>query len=272
MRRLINRHPDALTKLLLAATPFFIAFVAYAIASQARLALNPDDKLLPGWAAISAAIERVAFLPDLRAGGYLLLIDSIASLERLTIGVLIATLIGGIVGILQGLIPYIRVTLTNFTNVISMIPALSVLPILFITFGLGETAKIVLIVLGIVPFIIRDLAQRTEEIPHEELIKAQTLGASTWQIILRVVVPQMLPRLIDSVRLSLGPAWLYLIAAEAIAAESGLGYRIFLMRRYLSMDVILPYVAWITILAFLLDFTLRGIRRIAFRWMYRGHM
>ena len=63
----------------------------------------------------------------------------------------------------------------------------------------------------------------------------------------------MMPRLIDSVRLSLGAAWLYLIAAEAIAAESGLGYRIFLMRRYLAMDVILPYVAWITLLAFLLD-------------------
>ena len=114
------------------------------------------------------------------------------------------------------------------------------------------------------------LALRTEEIPHEEIIKAQTLGASTWQIMARVVVPQMMPRLIDSVRLSLGAAWLYLIAAEAIAAESGLGYRIFLMRRYLAMDVILPYVAWITLLAFTLDFILRIVQRIVFRWMYRG--
>jgi NitT/TauT family transport system permease protein len=80
----------------------------------------------------------------------------------------------------------------------------------------------------------------------------------------------MMPRLIDSVRLSLGAAWLYLIAAEAIAAESGLGYRIFLMRRYLAMDVILPYVVWITFLAFSLDFILRVVQRIAFRWMYRG--
>ena len=62
-------------------------------------------------------------------------------------------------------------------------------------------------------------------------------------------------------RLSLGAAWLFLIAAEAIAATEGLGYRIFLVRRYLAMDVILPYVAWITLLAFLTDFGLKQVSR-----------
>ena len=56
-------------------------------------------------------------------------------------------------------------------------------------------------------------------------------------------MPQVLPQLIDTVRLALGAAWLFLIAAEAIASTEGLGYRIFLVRRYLAMDVILPYVA-----------------------------
>ena len=55
----------------------------------------------------------------------------------------------------------------------------------------------VLIVVGITPFLIRDLQARVEEMPSEQLIKAQTLGASSWQIVLRVVIPQMLPRLID---------------------------------------------------------------------------
>ena len=63
-------------------------------------------------------------------------------------------------------------------------------------------------------------------------------------------MPQVMPRLIDTVRLALGGAWLFLIAAEAIASTEGLGYRIFLVRRYLAMDVILPYVAWITFLGF----------------------
>jgi NitT/TauT family transport system permease protein len=104
-------------------------------------------------------------------------------------------------------------------------------------------------------------------LPREQLVKAQTLGASTWQIVTRVVLPQTLPRLVGALRLSLGPAWLFLISSEAIAATEGLGYRIFLVRRYLAMDVILPYVAWITLLAFLLDWLLQRMSRRAFDWM-----
>jgi len=78
-----------------------------------------------------------------------------------------------------------------------MIPPMAVLPILFITFELDEVSKVVLIVIGVTPFLIRDLAMRAGELPSELLIKAQTLGASTWQIILRVVLPQLVPKLVD---------------------------------------------------------------------------
>ena len=101
------------------------------------------------------------------------------------------------------------------------------------------------------------------------MVKAQTLGASSLTIALRVALPQILPRLVQAVRLSLGPAWLFLIAAEAIASESGLGYRIFLVRRYLAMDVILTYVVWITALAFLMDFLLKKLGERAFPWFGR---
>ena len=147
-----------------------------------------------------------------------------------------------------------------------MIPPLAILPILFIVVGLGEVAKVTLIVIGVAPIIVRDLAMRAAELPSEQIIKAQTLGASTWQLVMRVVLPQMWPRLIDALRLSLGSAWLFLIAAEAIASTEGLGYRIFLVRRYLAMDVILPYFAWITVLAFTMDWVLRVLRAKAFVW------
>ena len=153
-----------------------------------------------------------------------------------------------------------------FVGVLSMVPPLALLPILFIVMGLGEASKITLIVVGTTLKLIRDIALRVGDIPREQLIKAQTLGASTAQIASRIVLPQILPRLINSVRLEIGPAWLFLIAAEAIAADSGLGYRIFLVRRYLSMDVILPYVAWITLLAFLMDLGLRLLQRRAYPW------
>jgi NitT/TauT family transport system permease protein len=129
---------------------------------------------------------------------------------------------------------------------------------------------VLLIIIGVAPIMARDLAQRVAELPPEQIIKAQTLGASTWQLIVRIVLPQLWPRLIDALRLSLGSAWLFLIAAEAIASTEGLGYRIFLVRRYLAMDVILPYVAWITLLAFAMDALLRGVRARAFGWAQVG--
>jgi NitT/TauT family transport system permease protein len=151
-----------------------------------------------------------------------------------------------------------------------MIPPLALLPILFIVFGLGELSKVVLIVIGITPFLIRDLASRTLDIPRELVVKAETLGASSLVIGLRVALPQVMPRLIQAVRLSLGPAWLFLIAAEAIASDLGLGYRIFLVRRYLAMDVILTYVAWITLLAFLMDWALRRLSDRLYPWAGKG--
>ncbi|MEM9845088.1 MAG: ABC transporter permease subunit, partial [Pseudomonadota bacterium] len=182
----------------------------------------------------------------------------------------IAAALATILGLLIGLLPHVRATLAAFVAVVSMIPPLAVLPILFIVFGLGELSKVVLIVVGILPFLIRDLSQRVLEIPREMIVKAETLGASSLVIALRVALPQLLPRLIQSVRLSLGPAWLFLIAAEAIASEVGLGYRIFLVRRFLAMDVILTYVLWITLLAFLMDLALRQLAKRAFPWTEAG--
>jgi len=126
-----------------------------------------------------------------------------------------------------------------------------------------------LIIIGICPILIRDLQQRTQSLPVEQLLKAQTLGANSWQIMIRVVLPQILPPLISAVRLTLGSAWLFLIAGEAIAATEGLGYRIFLIRRYLAMDVILPYVLWIAVLAFVMDAILRLLSTRLFPW-YHG--
>jgi NitT/TauT family transport system permease protein len=266
VRRAINLRPRRVGAFWLAVLPFVALAILYATASQVRLADNPNDKLLPSGERLVQAIERVATEPDQRSGKIILWSDTRASLQRLVLGVAIAALIGLTLGTLVGLLPYAGATLSPLIGVISMIPPLAVLPILFIVLGLGELAKVVLVVIGIAPFLVRDTALRVQELPEEQLIKAQTLGANSWQIVTRVVLPQILPRLLDAVRLSLGAAWLFLIAAEAIAATDGLGYRIFLLRRYLAMDVILPYVGWITLLAFLFDIALRRLGRRLSRW------
>jgi len=268
MKRLINQRPSRPLAVFLGMVPFLILIYLYQWGSEARKAENPNDKLLPSFSEIHQAIDRMAFTPDRRTGEYLFWKDTQSSLKRLLTGIGVAAAIGLTFGLLTGAIPLLGANLNPLITVISLIPPLAVLPILFIVFGLGELSKVVLIVFGVAPFIIRDLYQRTREIPAEQLVKAQTLGAHSGQIVLRVLLPQVLPRLIDAVRLSLGAAWLFLIAAEAIASTDGLGYRIFLVRRYLAMDVILPYVAWITLLAFFLDWLLVRVSRLAFPWYH----
>jgi len=250
----------------LAVLPFALVLGAYLIASDVRHRENPSDKLLPGFSRMAGAVKRMAFTEDKRSGEYLMLRDTKASLRRLLTGVAVAAVAGLLLGINMGLFPGMSAGLAPFITFISMVPPLAILPILFITLGVDELAKVSLIFLGTFPMITRDIYLATRKLPAEQITKALTLGASQLDIVYRVVLPQVLPRLIETVRLSLGAAWLFLIAAEAIASTDGLGYRIFLVRRYLAMDVILPYVLWITALGFTLDWLLRVLLRWRFSW------
>ncbi|MEO1264170.1 MAG: ABC transporter permease subunit [Pseudomonadota bacterium] len=268
--RLLNRQVSRPVGLVLAAAPFVLVIAVYVIASEARLAENAADKLLPALETMGRAIQRVAFEPSRRTGEYLLWQDTAASLSRIGIGIGISVTLAIMIGIPLGLIPMVRTTLGGFVATVSLIPPITILPILFIFAGLGEVSKIALITLGTAPVMIRSIAGAVEELPRELIVKAQTFGASTWQVLVRVVLPQVLPKLILAARLGLVPAWIFLISAEAIASTEGLGYRIFLVRRYLAMDVILPYVAWITFLAFAIDRILLWLSHRLFPWAHLG--
>ncbi len=268
--RLVNIKPGKGPRVLIGAVPIVILLVAYGVLSAARADANAADKVLPTFLAMARASLRLFTATDPRTGEITALVDTTASLWRLGIGVGIATLSTLLLGIALGVVPLVRAALGPLVTLVAVIPPIAVLPILFIALGLGEASKIALIAVGIAPFMVRDLAGHVAGLPAEQFIKAQTLGANTWQLTLRVALPQALPRLIDSLRLSMGPAWVFLISAEAIASDVGLGYRIFLVRRYLSMDIILPYVAWISLLAILTDWALRALSRRAFPWAHGG--
>lgn len=268
--RWVTANPGRRGSLLLGAAPMLVLALGYVIAAAARHADNPADKILPLPGAMAAAMAGLLFEPDQLSGQYLFWADTLASLSRLGMGLGIATLSALGVGLVIGSLPPLRATIGPLVTGIAVIPPVALLPILFIVFGLGETAKVALIVIGVAPFMIRDVAGHIGALPREQVVKALTLGANSWGVILRVALPQALPRLFEGLRLSLGPAWVFLISAEAIAADVGLGYRIFLVRRYLAMDVIIPYVAWIALLAVVMDLTLsRGSRRL-FGWAHMG--
>ncbi|MGB0748336.1 MAG: ABC transporter permease [Magnetospiraceae bacterium] len=259
----LHAVPGRALSIALVAAPFLITILVYWIASEIRLAENPNDKLLPSFGQMADAFWRMAAEPNKRTGELLLWADTLASLQRLAVGVLGGSAIGLFLGLNIALFPALRRMFGAYITVLSIIPPLALLPVLFISFGVGEEAKIILIFIGTVFVITRDMVLAVQQIPNEQITKALTLGASQLAVVYRVVLPQVFPRLINTTRLTLGAAWLFLIAAEMIAATEGLGYRIGLVRRYLAMDLIIPYVMWITFLGFMIDGALR-------LWVARG--
>jgi NitT/TauT family transport system permease protein len=155
--RAINLRPNGTWRLALALLPFLALLVAYVIGSHIRLADNPNDKLLPSFADMGETMYAYAFEADPRTGQYMLWSDTAASLTRLLIGLGISAVFALVVGILIGLLPIAGATFGPFVAVLSMVPPLALLPILFIVMGLGEASKITLIVVGTTLKLIREL-------------------------------------------------------------------------------------------------------------------
>jgi NitT/TauT family transport system permease protein len=262
----LHARPDGLFKFILGILPILMLISLYLVVSHIRLQENPVDKLTPPISTMVESTYRVAFVPDQRTGNYLMLQDTVASLKRILIGLGAAALVGLFIGVNMGLFPGFNAISEPVVKFLSIIPPLAILPVLFILFGVGELGKIMLIFIGSTFLITRDIYRATEEIPEEQIVKALTLGATQFQVAFRVVLPQIIPKLLSTVRICLGGAWLFLIAAEAIASTDGLGYRIFLVRRYLAMDIIIPYVLWITFLGFLMDTILRLTIKKCYPW------
>lgn len=263
-------RPSGKLKIFLTALPFILSIAIYFAASQIRHADNPGDKILPTFTQMGEAVYKMAFEIDPRTGERLMLTDTLSSMKRIFIGMIAASLIGLIIGLNMGLFPGVEALSSVFITFISIIPPLSILPIIFITLGVDEFAKIMLIFIGTFPLICRDIYLTVKKIPQEQITKSLTLGASQFQTTYGIIMPQVIPRLIDTTRLSFGAAWLFLIAAEAIVSDSGLGYRIFLVRRYLAMDIIIPYVFLITFLGFAIDWSLKKLVARRYSWYIKS--
>ena len=256
-------------KWLLAALPFLASIIAYTTISSRRHEANPAEKLMPEWGQMAKRTKELATEPNKRTGKLVFWDDTRSSIVRIGKGIGLATVISVVLAIVIGVFPAGRAFGQNFVNTISFIPPVAILPILLVAIGVGEASKVGLIFLGTFPLMTRDLSLYVRGIPREQIIKTMTLGASQWQLIWKVIFPQMVPRIIETVRLSIGAGWIFLIVAEGISSSEGLGYRIFQARRYMAMDTIIPYVIWITFLAFIADMVLRLILHFRYPW-YRA--
>jgi NitT/TauT family transport system permease protein len=276
----IHAQPSRATLWTLSWFLFTVGIVAYFWASGDRHRDNPDDRVMPTLRQMGQAFSDALTKPaeddevSADAGGEstfakirngMLWKDTKATGRRFLISM--AVLFPAVLlGLHMGMFPYVGTFFLRFVLFFDKIVALSLLPILFIAFGIDELAKIMLIVIGVGPTIILDAFNLTRSVPREQIVKGFTLGAGDLSVTYRIVLKQIWPRVMNSIRLNLKGVMLFLFAGEMIASTDGLAYRIALLRRHMGMDTIIPYVLWVALLLFLVDLTMRLLNRKLHPW------
>jgi NitT/TauT family transport system permease protein len=276
----IHTHPGRTPAWMLSWFLFAAGLSAYFYVAHARHLENPDDRVTPTIAQMFRAFADAALKPaeeeEVREGAAtqpllerirssMLWKDTSATSRRFLVSV--ALLFPAVLlGLHMAMFPYIGALFLRFIQFFDKIVALSLLPILFIAFGIDELSKIMLIVVGVTPTIILDTFNLTKSVPREQIVKGFTLGAGDFAIAYRIVFKQILPRVLNSIRLNLKSVMLFLFAGEMIASTGGLAYRIALLRRHMGMDTIIPYVLWVALLLFLVDLGMCKLNRKLHPW------
>ncbi|MFC7053278.1 ABC transporter permease [Hansschlegelia quercus] len=150
---------------------------------------------------------------------------------------------------------------------IRYLPVPALVPLSIIWFGVGEETKIFLLWLGTFFQLVLLVADDMRRVPNEYFETAYTIGASQAQALKDVAFRAMLPSLIDNLRITLGWCWTYLIIAEIVAADSGLGFVIWAARRYMKTPEVMAGVVLIGVIGLATDQLLRAIHRRAFRYL-----
>jgi NitT/TauT family transport system permease protein len=200
---------------------------------------------------------------------FLLYKDTLASFKRMGWALVIIFLAVPL-GVMMGSYPWMENLGRTVMVVVSMIPALALLSILFLTLGTGEVAKIALIVFGVFPMVCLDTFLRAKALPREQFFKAQSLGACELELPWRIVFPQIWPDVLNTIRLNFGLMAVLMIAGESISAQAGIGYRIFIkFYRTTAMDSTIVYVIWLTLLMFLLDVAVSQWIKRRYTWLLK---
>jgi NitT/TauT family transport system permease protein len=259
-------------------TLFIVGIALYMHVSAARHRENSEDRVVPSVMQLvqgmkSAVLEPAEEDDPLASGASLwqrihhsmLWKDTVSSSRRFLISLLLL-IPAVLVGLHMAVFPYAEAFFLRFVLFSDKIVALSLLPILFIIFGIDEWSKIMLMVIGVGPTLVLDTFNSARSVPREQTVKAFTLKSSNLDLAYRVVLKQILPQVINSVRLNLKPLALFLFAGEMIASTDGLAYRIAIMRRHMGMDIIIPYLLWVALLLFAVDALLRIANRRLHPW------
>jgi taurine transport system permease protein len=177
-----------------------------------------------------------------------------ASLARILSAAAIAVLLGLPVGLLMGLNRWAKGVLDTPIEFYWPLPPLAYLPLMIIWLGIGEASKITLLTLAMFAPIVLSAQAGVRALPLERVNAALSLGATRWQLFSEVVLPSALPEILTGIRIALGVGWGTLVAAELIAANSGIGFMIMSASHFLATDAVFVGIGVIAACAF--SFTL----------------
>lgn len=233
--------------------------------------------MLGGWWLLSLVLhgEQAVFIPSpqrvLAAAGELIhddefFLDVRMSFLRVTGGFFLAAALAIPLGIFMGSYRIVEGLLQPLTEFFRYIPVPAMIPILMLLFGIGETSKMMLIFLGTFFQLVLMVADEIRRVPYELIMVGYTLGASKREVIRRILLRAAMPGIFDALRLCNGWAWTYLVVAELIAANEGLGYRILKFSRFLQTPKIFVYLILLGILGLSLDYIFRKLNERLFHW------
>ena len=189
--------------------------------------------------------------------------DALTSLRRILIGFAIGVTAGVVLGSAMSASRLIRHLIDPVIEVLRPLPPLAYIPLFIIWFGIGELPKEVLIVIGVTPIMAVTTVAALDEVPEDLRLCARTLGASRLYTLARVQIRAALPGILTGMRISMAGAWTSIVAAELIAATSGLGYLIMQAGDYLNTALVFSGILSIAILGLVLDACLRGLLLLA---------
>ncbi|WP_250510968.1 aliphatic sulfonate ABC transporter permease SsuC [Caballeronia sp. GACF4] len=173
---------------------------------------------------------------------------------------------GFVLGLATGLFKPAEVALDSTVQMIRNIPALAMIPLLILWFGIGEEAKLVLVALGVFFPIYVNTYHGIRSVDRDLIEMARSYGLSGMALYRHVILPGALPSILVGVRFAFGLMWVMLIVAETISAQSGIGYMTMNAREFLQTDVVLVGILLYALLGKLADMAARAIERVTLRW------
>jgi len=225
---------------------------------------NPGDTTIPTWSQLKGGVVK-AFQAHAN-GERWVVADAKASAFRLFLGMLFGVLIALVFGVSMGCLKHVESVLLPPLTLVALVPPTAALAVYFVLVGTGTSMYVTMIALGTGATMARSTYLAVRDFPMELLYKGYTLGASSLELIVSVILRHVLPKFIDTVRLHIPPAMIFLIAAEMVCGDVGFGYRIRLQSRLLNMDVVYPYLAMLAAFGFAMDFAFRMLQQVCCPW------